>query len=140
VARQDADGALFIVGRTKELIVRAGFNVYPLEVETLLNAHPRVLQSAVVGRPAPDGEEEVIAFVEARKDGSSNGTGAGAGAGGEDGSALPHALSLYLAAQLAPYKLPAHIVVLAALPAGATGKVLKGVLRELALASRAPAS
>ena len=45
-----ADGALFIVGRTKELIIRSGFNVYPLEVEAVLNAHPAVTQSAVVGR------------------------------------------------------------------------------------------
>jgi acyl-CoA synthetase (AMP-forming)/AMP-acid ligase II len=50
IVRQEVDGALFIVGRTKELIIRSGFNVYPLEVETVLNAHPAVTQSAVVGR------------------------------------------------------------------------------------------
>src|SRR5262249_53890361 len=49
--------ALFIVGRTKELIIRSGFNVYPAEVEAVLNAHPAVVQSAVVGR-AVDGNEE----------------------------------------------------------------------------------
>ncbi|HEX8603233.1 MAG TPA: AMP-binding protein [Pseudoduganella sp.] len=140
VVRQDAGGALFIVGRTKELIVRAGFNVYPLEVETLLNAHPRVVQSAVVGRPVADGDEQVIAFVEARSDGN---CGDSATSGNDD--ALAGELSVYLAGQLAPYKLPARIVLLAALPAAASGKVLKGALRELALglpapASRAPAS
>jgi acyl-CoA synthetase (AMP-forming)/AMP-acid ligase II len=123
VARRGADGALFIVGRTKELIVRAGFNVYPLEVETLLNAHPRVVQAAVVGRPVADGDEEVIAFVEAR--------------GGADDT-LPRELTSALAGQLAPYKLPARIVVLPALPAGATGKVLKAALRDLAVALPAP--
>ncbi|WP_189442226.1 class I adenylate-forming enzyme family protein [Pseudoduganella dura] len=126
VVRRGADGALFIIGRTKELIVRAGFNVYPLEVETLLNAHPRVVQSAVVGRPGPDGDEEVIAFVEAR------GEGGGSGAG--DAAALAGELSAGLRGQLAPYKLPARIVVVPALPAGATGKVLKAALRDMALA------
>ena len=50
LASIDADGMLFISGRTKELIIRSGFNVYPLEVEQVLNAYPGVVQSAVVGR------------------------------------------------------------------------------------------
>src|SRR4029450_7134543 len=62
MARQEADGALFIVGRTKELIIRSGFNVLPAEVEGVLNAHPAVTHSAVVGRPV-QGNEEVVAFV-----------------------------------------------------------------------------
>lgn len=116
VAHVGRDGALFIVGRTKEIILRAGFNVHPLEVETVLNGHPGVVQSAVVGRPAPDGDEEAVAFVELR------------GGAGEAG------LAAWLAGQLAPYKLPARIVALAALPCAANGKVLKAALRELALA------
>jgi long-chain acyl-CoA synthetase len=123
VARRDAGGALFIVGRTKELIVRAGFNVYPLEVETLLNAHPRVVQSAVVGRPAAEGDEEVIAFVEVR--------GAAEQVEGVEG-VEEAGLHGWLAGQLAPYKMPARIVVLDTLPAGATGKVLKAALRDMA--------
>src|SRR3546814_18833303 len=63
-SRQEDGGALFLVGRTKELIIRSGFNVYPVEVEAALNAHPAVVQSAVVGRQADDGNEEVVAFVE----------------------------------------------------------------------------
>ena len=60
------DGYLFIVGRTKELIVRFGFNVYPAEVEAVLNNHPQVLRSAVIGKTVAgvDGGEEVIAFVQ----------------------------------------------------------------------------
>ena len=54
----------YIVGRTKELIIRSGFNVYPAEVEAVLNAHPAVVQSAVVGR-AVQGNEEVVAYVAA---------------------------------------------------------------------------
>ncbi len=48
LARQDPDGALHIVGRSKELIIRSGFNVYPVEVEQVLNAHRDVVQSAVI--------------------------------------------------------------------------------------------
>jgi acyl-CoA synthetase (AMP-forming)/AMP-acid ligase II len=116
MARRNADGALFIVGRTKELIIRSGFNVYPLEVETVLNAHPGVTQSAVVGRPVADGNEEVIAFVQ------------------PDPRRTPaeSELRAWAAARLAPYKRPARIVLMAALPAAANGKVLKHVLKQSA--------
>jgi len=116
LARQDGDGALFIVGRTKELIIRSGFNVYPLEVETALNAHPGVIQSAVVGRVVGGGNEEVVAFVEVERD---NPPG-------------PEQLHHWLARQLSAYKCPSEIVVMAALPAAATGKILKGQLKALA--------
>ncbi|MFC0253404.1 class I adenylate-forming enzyme family protein [Massilia consociata] len=112
VARRDADGALFVLGRIKELIIRGGFKVYPLEVEAALNAHPRVLQSAVVGMPLPAGDEEVVAFVEA------------AGPLGDD------ALRDWLRPRLAPYKRPARIVFLDALPAAPNGKILKSRLRQ----------
>jgi acyl-CoA synthetase (AMP-forming)/AMP-acid ligase II len=116
MARRAADGALFIVGRTKELIIRSGFNVYPLEVETVLNAHPGVTQSAVVGRPVADGNEEVVAFVQ------------------PDPRRTPSETDLraWAAARLAPYKRPARIVLMAALPAAANGKVLKHVLKQSA--------
>ncbi|MES2075332.1 MAG: fatty acid--CoA ligase family protein, partial [Pseudomonadota bacterium] len=116
LARRGADGALFIAGRSKELIIRCGFSVYPLEVETVLNAHPAVGQSAVVGRDGADGDEEVVAFVEIDP----------------RHTISEAALHAHLAAGLAPYKRPARIVVMAALPAAASGKVLKGRLRELA--------
>jgi long-chain acyl-CoA synthetase len=116
MARMEDDGALFIVGRSKELIIRSGFNVFPLEVEAVLNSHPAVRQSAVVGRAADDGNEEVVAFVEP-----------------DPRIALDVDELHRLAAQnLAPYKRPARIVVMAALPAAATGKVLKARLKVLA--------
>lgn len=127
VARQDADGALFIIGRTKELIIRSGFNVYPLEVETVLNAHPAVAQSAVVGRAAADGDEEVIAYVEL--DPRHGGNGA---PWPERAAGLIAELHAHLAAALAPYKCPTEIIPMQALPAAATGKILKGQLRQLA--------
>jgi long-chain acyl-CoA synthetase len=57
------DDVLYIVGRTKELIIRSGFNVYPAEVEVVLNEHPAVVQSAVIGRSVL-GNEEVVAYVQ----------------------------------------------------------------------------
>ncbi len=62
LARFDGD-CLYIVGRTKEMIIRSGFNVYPAEVEAVLSSHKDVVQSAVVGRAA-DGNEEIVAFVQ----------------------------------------------------------------------------
>jgi acyl-CoA synthetase (AMP-forming)/AMP-acid ligase II len=115
LARLDDDGALFIVGRLKELIIRSGFNVYPAEIEGVLNAHPAVMHSAVVGRAAAD-NEEVVAFVELAP----------------NQHVTPDELAQFAATRLSPYKRPAEIVVLAALPASATGKILKSRLRELA--------
>lgn len=120
LARQEDDGALFIVGRSKELIIRSGFNVYPVEVEQAINAHPQVVQSAVVGRSV-DANEEVVAFVEAA---------AGSGLTAE-------ALAAHLRTCLTPYKLPAEIVFLEQLPASATGKILKNALKERAAAKSA---
>jgi acyl-CoA synthetase (AMP-forming)/AMP-acid ligase II len=112
LARQDPDGALFIAGRSKELIIRSGFKVYPLEVETVLNAHPAVTQSAVVGRALEDGNEEVLAFVQPAA-----------------GSALaPDELARWAADRLAPYKRPSRIVMMKNLPAAPSGKVLKHLL------------
>jgi acyl-CoA synthetase (AMP-forming)/AMP-acid ligase II len=115
LASIDTDGAVFIVGRTKELIIRSGFNVYPVEVEAVLNAHPAVTQSAVVGREVP-GNEEVVAFVEVAP-----------------GSAVDAMdLAAFAAESLAPYKRPAEIILMSPLPAAANGKVLKHKLKELA--------
>jgi acyl-CoA synthetase (AMP-forming)/AMP-acid ligase II len=114
LARQDPDGALFIAGRSKELIIRSGFKVYPLEVETVLNAHPAVTQSAVVGRALEDGNEEVLAFVQPAA-----------------GSALaPDELARWAADRLAPYKRPSRIVLMASLPAAPSGKILKHKLKS----------
>lgn len=115
LARAEADGTVVIAGRSKELIIRSGFNVYPVEVEQVLNAFPDVVQSAVVGR-AVDGNEEVVAFLEPAP-----------------GAKLDlAALHAHLKANLSPYKIPSEIVVLDQLPAAATGKILKKELQQLA--------
>ncbi|KVK90688.1 class I adenylate-forming enzyme family protein [Burkholderia sp. MSMB1498] len=114
LAHAGDDGAVTIAGRSKELIIRSGFNVYPAEVEQALNAHPDVVQSAVIGR-AIEGNEEVIAFVELAP----------------NAAATEDDLKDWCATRLAPYKRPARIRTLAALPAASTGKVLKHRLREM---------
>ncbi len=115
LARQADDGAFFIEGRLKELIIRSGFNVFPAEVEAVLNSHPEVTQSAVVGRCA-DGNEEVVAFVELVP----------------GARVTPAELLEFASATLAPYKRPAEIIVLPSLPAAPSGKVLKARLAALA--------
>jgi long-chain acyl-CoA synthetase len=104
------DGCLFIVRRTKEMIIRSGFNVYPAEIEAVLSSHEDVGQCAVVGR-AVDGNEEVVAFVQLLE---------GARASPQD-----------LMAHVAPHKRPSQIIVIDAMPATSTGKSLKHKLAEL---------
>jgi long-chain acyl-CoA synthetase len=116
VAARDAAGNLTILGRTKELIIRGGFNVYPAEIENLLNAQPGVALSAVVGRKAGH-DEEIVAFVQPRPG---------------EASPDPARIAAALAEGLAPYKRPSRIVLVDALPTSPTGKVLKGRLAELA--------
>jgi malonyl-CoA/methylmalonyl-CoA synthetase len=115
IGERGADGALFVVDRLKEMIIRSGFNVYPGEVEAVLNAFPAVQRAAVVGRPEADGNEEVLAFVQLRA-----------------GATLDaQALQAHLRANLAPYKQPAHVQAVAELPMTGNGKVLKRELLRL---------
>jgi acyl-CoA synthetase (AMP-forming)/AMP-acid ligase II len=112
LARFEGD-CLYIVGRTKEMIIRSGFNVYPAEVEAVLSSHQAVVQCAVVGR-AVEGNEEIVAFVQLMP-----------------GSAVkPADLMAFINPQLTSYKRPSEIVVLDALPATSTGKILKHKLAE----------
>jgi long-chain acyl-CoA synthetase len=112
LAQFDGD-CLFIVGRTKEMIIRSGFNVYPAEIEAVLSTHDAVVQCAVVGR-AVEGNEEVIAFVQLL----------------QGSNASPQDLMAHIAPQLTSYKRPSEIIVLEALPATSTGKILKHKLAE----------
>lgn len=119
LARVDEHGNLFIVGRSKELIIRSGFNVYPPDVEAVLNEHPDVTLSAVVGRQVKD-NEEVVAFIQP-----------------VPGSGLTvEALKAFAAERLSAYKRPTTIIFMETLPATATGKILKGKLRDQAAAER----
>ena len=109
------DGNLVIVGRTKDLIVHQGFNVYPAEVEAVLNSHPAVAQAAVVGRTM-GGDEEVIAFVQLVAE--------------ADLSIAE--LAEFAADRLAKYKRPSQIIFVPSMPLTPTGKVVKGELFKLA--------
>ena len=116
IGRLEADGNLHVLDRAKELIIRSGFNVAPAEIEGVLNAHPDVTISAVVGRRVGDGNEEVIAFVQP-----------------VPGAALDEAaLAIWAGERLAPYKRPSRIVSMDTLPAAASGKVFKHKLKDLA--------
>ena len=110
MARRGAEGQIHIVGRGKDLIIRSGFNVYPVEVEGVLNGFPGVVQSAVLGRRV-EGDEEVIAFVQ---------PAVGA-------SVDVEALRAWARENLAGYKVPSEIT-LRDLPIGPTGKILKSAL------------
>ncbi|MDK3025424.1 class I adenylate-forming enzyme family protein [Cupriavidus taiwanensis] len=112
LARMDGP-YLHIVGRTKELIIRSGFNVYPPEVEAVLAAHPAVASCAVVGRRVP-GNEEVVAFVQLKP-----GT-----------EATPDEIGQFAAQHLAPYKRPAEVFIRTSLPATSAGKILKHELAK----------
>jgi long-chain acyl-CoA synthetase len=111
------DGNLFVIGRTKELIIRFGFNVYPAEVEAVLAGYPGVLRAAVVGRPASGdrGGEEVVAFVQCT----------------DRPKVSPEELLAHAARHLAPYKVPSEIVILPELPLTSTGKIAKDKLAAL---------
>lgn len=113
LGRLDAQGLLHIEGRSKELIIHGGFNVFPPEVEAALNAHPQVVQSAVVGRRTK-GDEEVLAFVQFAK--------------GDQPEVAE--LMQFVRAALAGYKCPSQIVLTEILPAAPTGKILKHKLLD----------
>lgn len=111
VAYADADGDLFLVDRLRELIIVNGFNVYPLEVEQVLQAHPAVTEAAVIGMPHPYTGQSVKAFVV-----TSEPVGVGE-------------LIAYCERNLARFKCPTAIEFVDSLPHSATGKVRKTALR-----------
>ena len=114
VGRVDARGYVTIVGRSKDLIISGGYNVYPAEIEGYLNELPGVAESAVVGVPHPDFGEVGVAVIIAR-----------VGAAPD-----PKALLAALKSRLANFKIPKHAVVVDELPRNTMGKVQKNRLRE----------
>lgn len=111
VGSLDAGGRLTISGRAKDLIISGGFNVYPKEIELMLDALPRVLESAVIGVPHPDFGEAVVAVI----------------AGEGDEAAVIAAARERLAA----FKAPKRVVFVPDLPRNAMGKVQKAELRKV---------
>ena len=114
IGTMDADGYVTIIGRAKDLIITGGYNVYPKEIELLLDEQPGVLESAVVGVPHPDFGEAVVAVLVAQP------------------SAVLSAESVMaaLAERLARFKQPKHIAVVEELPRNTMGKVQKNLIRQ----------
>jgi len=109
----DARGYVSIVGRARDLIICGGYNVYPAEVEALLDAIPGVVESAVIGVPHPDMGEGVVAAVQVRDPGLDE-----------------ERIIAALAGQLARFKQPRRVVFLPELPRNTMGKIQKKELRE----------
>jgi len=111
----DEEGFLFIVDRKKDLIISKGINIYPREIEEVIDTFPGIQASAVIGVVDEKSGEIPVAYVELE----------------EDVSTLDEVgLKKHLREHLANYKLPKHIHVIESLPKNATGKVLKRVLKE----------
>ena len=116
IAKVDADGYCFIVGRHKDLIIAGGYNIYPDEIDAVLSAHPAVLESATIGVPDSRRGETVKSFVVLR----------------EPGSASEADLIAYSREKLAAYKIPRSIEFLDALPKSSALKILRRSLRDRA--------
>ena len=113
LAYADKDGYLFVVDRKKDMLIRGGYNVYPREIEEVLFAHPAVAEAAVIGKADPELGEEVVAIVVLKP-------------GAE---ADPDDIIAFCRERLAAYKYPREVRIVADLPKGPTGKILKRELR-----------
>ncbi|MCL4426333.1 MAG: AMP-binding protein [Firmicutes bacterium] len=116
LARQDEEGFYYIVGRKKDMFISGGENVYPIEVEQLINKHPAVLESAVIGVPDEKWGEVGMAFVVLKNGAKSK----------------EEEIMAACQGQLAKYKVPKHVVFVPELPRSSIGKVLKRELQEQA--------
>ncbi len=118
IGKMDEDGYLYVVDRLKDMILRAGFNIYPREIEETLLAHPDVAAAAVIGVPDREFGEEVKACVVL-----------------EPGATLTAAeVRAWARTEMAKYKCPRYVEIREALPMNATGKILKRELRQAAQA------
>ncbi|HOB93991.1 MAG TPA: malonyl-CoA synthase [Aquabacterium sp.] len=113
VGKVESDGYVTIVGRSKDLIISGGYNIYPAEIEGFINDMPGVAESAVIGVPHPDFGEGVVAVVVAHPGATLDGA----------------AMIARLKASIANFKVPKHLFVVADLPRNAMGKVQKNLLR-----------
>jgi len=114
MGRWDQDGYLHLVGRSKDLIITGGYNVYPKEIEMLIDDMPGVEESAVIGLPHPDFGEAVTAVVVPGR-----------------GAVLDtQAMLAALRGKIAAFKVPKRMIVVENLPRNAMGKVQKNLLRE----------
>jgi len=118
LGKVDKEGYLYLVGRKKDLIIRGGANIYPIDVEDILYAHEDVSECAVVGKPDPVFGETVSAYIVSKS-----------------GTLTAQDLVEHCREHLADYKIPSDIIFMRELPKGPTGKILHHELRKLAQAS-----
>ena len=123
VGHLDADGYLTLVGRSKDMIIRGGENIYPKEIEDVLTADPSVLEAAVIGVPDAKWGEVVVAYVQPRPGATVD----------------PAALKALCASRLSGYKRPTSYVVVEALAKNAVGRIDKVSLRAAYAAASAGA-
>ena len=121
MTQKGEDGYYRIVGRSKDLIISGGYNVYPKEIESFIDEMPGVGESAVVGRPHPDFGEAVVAFVV--PDGSVPGL--------KDEDVIA-----FIKEKLANFKVPKQVFIVDDLPRNTMGKVQKNQLRDRAVADQ----
>lgn len=115
IGRLDDDGHLFITGRLKEMIIVGGENVFPREIEEVLNQHPAVGASGVIGAMDPMRGELPLAFVELK----------------EGQTVEPKALVIWCRERLAGYKVPTEVRIIPVLPRNPTGKIMRRELKKL---------
>jgi long-chain acyl-CoA synthetase len=115
IARMDEDRYFYIVDRAKDVIIRAGMNIYPREVEEILHNHPAILEASVIGIPDDTLSENVVACVSIQS--------------GVTITAIE--IQKYCRERLATYKCPKFVEFMQNLPKNSTGKILKRELREL---------
>lgn len=113
IARRDADGYLYIIDRKKDMVISGGTNIYPREIENVLEQHPTVTEAGVVGVPDEKWGERLKAFVVIS----------------DEGSFAPDQIVSFAESRLAKYKVPKDFEVISRLPRNANGKVLKAILR-----------
>ncbi|WP_374194554.1 class I adenylate-forming enzyme family protein [Amycolatopsis sp. MtRt-6] len=113
VGHLDTDGYLTLVGRSKDMIIRGGENIYPKEIEDVLTGDPAVLEAAVIGVPDEKWGEVVVAYVQPRPGRTVD----------------PAVLKARCAHSLSGYKRPTELLVLDAIPKNAVGKIDKPALR-----------
>jgi malonyl-CoA/methylmalonyl-CoA synthetase len=115
----DEDGYVSIVGRSKDLIICGGLNVYPKEVEMVIDDIPEVKESAIIGAPDSDFGEVVVAIIVTEDSGSGN------------NDFLEEQVISLCKTKLANFKIPKRVEVVQSLPRNAMGKVQKNLLREM---------
>ncbi len=120
----NADGSISFVGRADDVITSSGYRIGPFDVESTLNEHPAVLETAVVGKPDPERTEIVKAFVVLK-------------GGGKPGPSLAEALQKHVRARLSAHAYPREIEFVDSLPKTPSGKVQRFILRQQARAGAA---